>query len=307
MCMQMIPRHHHSLFPLLSTFFIYSLPGHGPHQHALRTPHGRLWCLLHCPAHPAANLRCLLEVSAPLLFFSLPRSTLAYASPYTYPFAEGARLILSTSRAPAITLKCNLRVSFATARTTMSYKCFKCSRRGGFWCTGGGVMIRFLLVHATDGEIMLITLWLYEKMEFLFFFFFPTDFISLSITLISHVCRSFPPLRRYIRSERSIILVNFCLSILASNLLILVGQSQTLSKVGGFLFFWVFLCECVCVLIHHTLNYSHFKGQESLWEPHCAVAHIDSKSKNSGVSLISPKWVLCPLPTPFLCPTFAKV
>ncbi|XP_067112421.1 LOW QUALITY PROTEIN: adhesion G protein-coupled receptor B2 [Osmerus mordax] len=33
---------------------------------------------------------------------------------------------------------------------------------------------------------------------------------------------------RYIRSERSIILVNFCLSILASNMLILVGQSQTL-------------------------------------------------------------------------------
>ncbi|KAI4882528.1 hypothetical protein NFI96_012600, partial [Prochilodus magdalenae] len=37
---------------------------------------------------------------------------------------------------------------------------------------------------------------------------------------------------RYIRSERSIILVNFCLSILASNVLILVGQSQTLSKQG---------------------------------------------------------------------------
>ncbi|KAJ3608786.1 hypothetical protein NHX12_023316 [Muraenolepis orangiensis] len=37
---------------------------------------------------------------------------------------------------------------------------------------------------------------------------------------------------RYIRSERSIILVNFCLSILASNMLILVGQSQTLSKVN---------------------------------------------------------------------------
>lgn len=156
MCMQMIHRHHHSLFPLLSTFFIYSLPGHGPHQHALHAPHGRLWCLLHCPAHPAANLRCLLEVPAPLLFFSLPRSTLAYA----------------TSRAPAITLKCNFRVSFATARTTMSYKCFKCSRRRGFWCAGG-VMIRFLLVHATDGEIMLITLWSYEKMEFLFSFFFP--------------------------------------------------------------------------------------------------------------------------------------
>lgn len=169
MCMQMIHRHHHSLFPLLSTFFIYSLPGHGPHQHALRAPHGRLWCLLHCPAHPAANLRCLLEVPVPLLFFSLPRSTLTYASPYTYPFAESARLILSTSRAPAITLKCNLRVSFATARTTMSYKCFKCKRV----VHGRGGMIRFLLVHATDGEIMLITLWSYEKMEFLFSFFFP--------------------------------------------------------------------------------------------------------------------------------------
>lgn len=118
---------------------MYSLPGHGPHQHALRAPHGRLWGLLHCSAHPAANLRCLLEVPPPLvLFFPLPRSTLAYASPYTYPFAESARLILSTSRAPAITLKCNLRVSFVTARTTMSYKCFKCSRRGGFWCTGRG-------------------------------------------------------------------------------------------------------------------------------------------------------------------------
>uniref|UniRef100_A0A8K9WW88 Adhesion G protein-coupled receptor B3 n=1 Tax=Oncorhynchus mykiss TaxID=8022 RepID=A0A8K9WW88_ONCMY len=32
---------------------------------------------------------------------------------------------------------------------------------------------------------------------------------------------------RYIRSERSIILINFCLSIISSNLLILVGQTQT--------------------------------------------------------------------------------
>lgn len=181
-------------------------------------------------------------------FFSFP--CLAPPSPVHLPtltlLPRVLGWFLSTSRAPAITLKCNLRLSFATARTTMSYKCFKCSRRGGFWCTGGGVMIRFLLVHATDGEIMLITLWLYEKMEFLFFLLFPSDFISLSITLISHVCRSFPPLRRYIRSERSIILVNFCLSILASNLLILVGQSQTLSKVGGFLFF----SECFRVNVY---------------------------------------------------------
>ncbi|VCX41421.1 unnamed protein product, partial [Gulo gulo] len=36
---------------------------------------------------------------------------------------------------------------------------------------------------------------------------------------------------RYIRSERSIILINFCLSIISSNILILVGQTQTHNKV----------------------------------------------------------------------------
>lgn len=41
------------------------------------------------------------------------------------------------------------------------------------------------------------------------------------------------PARRFIKSERSIILLNFCVSILASNILILVGQSQMLSKVGA--------------------------------------------------------------------------
>lgn len=43
------------------------------------------------------------------------------------------------------------------------------------------------------------------------------------------------PLRplRFIKSERSIILLNFCLSILASNVLILVGQSRVLSKAGA--------------------------------------------------------------------------
>lgn len=39
--------------------------------------------------------------------------------------------------------------------------------------------------------------------------------------------------RRFIKSERSIILLNFCLSILASNILILVGQSRVLSKAGA--------------------------------------------------------------------------
>lgn len=43
-------------------------------------------------------------------------------------------------------------------------------------------------------------------------------------TLLSH---------RYIRSERSVILINFCLSIISSNALILIGQTQTRNKVGG--------------------------------------------------------------------------
>lgn len=57
---------------------------------------------------------------------------------------------------------------------------------------------------------------------------------SIRHLYLSHkfVTLALSPLCRYIRSERSIILVNFCLSILASNLLILVGQSQTLSKVS---------------------------------------------------------------------------
>ncbi|TRZ01465.1 hypothetical protein DNTS_003933, partial [Danionella cerebrum] len=37
---------------------------------------------------------------------------------------------------------------------------------------------------------------------------------------------------RYIRSERSIILINFCLSIICSNILILVGQTQTHNAVN---------------------------------------------------------------------------
>lgn len=45
------------------------------------------------------------------------------------------------------------------------------------------------------------------------------------------LCPPCPP--RFIKSERSIILLNFCLSILASNILILVGQSRVLSKAGA--------------------------------------------------------------------------
>lgn len=43
------------------------------------------------------------------------------------------------------------------------------------------------------------------------------------------------PSHRYIRSERSVILINFCLSIISSNALILIGQTQTRNKVGSLL------------------------------------------------------------------------
>lgn len=55
----------------------------------------------------------------------------------------------------------------------------------------------------------------------------------------------FLSLTRYIRSERSIILINFCLSIISSNILILVGQTQTHNKV--WLLTILFVCVCLCI------------------------------------------------------------
>lgn len=48
---------------------------------------------------------------------------------------------------------------------------------------------------------------------------------------------------RYIRSERSVILINFCLSIISSNALILIGQTQTRNKVR-----WVWLSNIFVVM-----------------------------------------------------------
>ncbi|XP_061738461.1 adhesion G protein-coupled receptor B2 isoform X4 [Nerophis ophidion] len=67
---------------------------------------------------------------------------------------------------------------------------------------------------------------------------------------------------RYIRSERSIILVNFCLSILASNLLILVGQSQTLSK--G-------LCAVTAAFLHFFFLASFCWVLTEAWQSYLAV------------------------------------
>lgn len=67
---------------------------------------------------------------------------------------------------------------------------------------------------------------------------------------------------RYIRSERSIILVNFCLSILASNLLILVGQSQTLSKS---------LCTVTAAFLHFFFLASFCWVLTEAWQSYLAV------------------------------------
>uniref|UniRef100_A0A8B9K5V8 Adhesion G protein-coupled receptor B2 n=1 Tax=Astyanax mexicanus TaxID=7994 RepID=A0A8B9K5V8_ASTMX len=66
----------------------------------------------------------------------------------------------------------------------------------------------------------------------------------------------------YIRSERSIILVNFCLSILASNVLILVGQSQTLSK--G-------LCTVTAAFLHFFFLASFCWVLTEAWQSYLAV------------------------------------
>ncbi|XP_066573331.1 brain-specific angiogenesis inhibitor 2 isoform X2 [Amia ocellicauda] len=67
---------------------------------------------------------------------------------------------------------------------------------------------------------------------------------------------------RYIRSERSIILLNFCLSILASNILILVGQSQTLSK--G-------LCTMTAAFLHFFFLSSFCWVLTEAWQSYLAV------------------------------------
>lgn len=71
-----------------------------------------------------------------------------------------------------------------------------------------------------------------------------------------------PSLCRYIRSERSIILVNFCFSILASNLLILAGQSQTISKVKRLVKHTHILYSCTllgtlkCISVFTSVSYN---------------------------------------------------
>ncbi|XP_018621450.2 adhesion G protein-coupled receptor B1-like isoform X1 [Scleropages formosus] len=67
---------------------------------------------------------------------------------------------------------------------------------------------------------------------------------------------------RYIRSERSVILINFCLSIICSNALILAGQTQARSKVG---------CTLVAALLHFFFLSSFCWVLTEAWQSYMAV------------------------------------
>ncbi|KAL8181570.1 UNVERIFIED_CONTAM: Adhesion G protein-coupled receptor B1 [Gekko kuhli] len=67
---------------------------------------------------------------------------------------------------------------------------------------------------------------------------------------------------RYIRSERSVILINFCLSIISSNALILIGQTQTRSKV---------ICTLVAAFLHFFFLSSFCWVLTEAWQSYMAV------------------------------------
>uniref|UniRef100_A0AAQ6A179 Adhesion G protein-coupled receptor B3 n=1 Tax=Amphiprion ocellaris TaxID=80972 RepID=A0AAQ6A179_AMPOC len=69
---------------------------------------------------------------------------------------------------------------------------------------------------------------------------------------------------RYIRSERSIILLNFCLSIICSNILILVGQTQTHNVVSG-------VCIMTTAFLHFFFLASFCWVLTEAWQSYMAV------------------------------------
>ncbi|XP_026857648.2 adhesion G protein-coupled receptor B1 isoform X5 [Electrophorus electricus] len=67
---------------------------------------------------------------------------------------------------------------------------------------------------------------------------------------------------KYIRSERSVILINFCLSIISSNALILIGQTQTRNKV---------VCTLVAAFLHFFFLSSFCWVLTEAWQSYMAV------------------------------------
>ncbi|KAF7646882.1 hypothetical protein LDENG_00181080, partial [Lucifuga dentata] len=67
---------------------------------------------------------------------------------------------------------------------------------------------------------------------------------------------------KYIRSERSVILINFCLSIISSNALILIGQTQTRNRV---------LCTLIAAFLHFFFLSSFCWVLTEAWQSYMAV------------------------------------
>ncbi|XP_062844144.1 adhesion G protein-coupled receptor B1-like [Trichomycterus rosablanca] len=67
---------------------------------------------------------------------------------------------------------------------------------------------------------------------------------------------------KYIRSERSVILINFCLSIICSNALILIGQTQARNKI---------MCTLVAALLHFFFLSSFCWVLTEAWQSYMAV------------------------------------
>ncbi|MEQ2274675.1 Adhesion G protein-coupled receptor B1 [Xenotaenia resolanae] len=67
---------------------------------------------------------------------------------------------------------------------------------------------------------------------------------------------------KYIRSERSVILINFCLSIICSNALIFIGQTQARNKV---------VCTLVAALLHFFFLSSFCWVLTEAWQSYMAV------------------------------------
>uniref|UniRef100_A0A663LQK5 Adhesion G protein-coupled receptor B1 n=1 Tax=Athene cunicularia TaxID=194338 RepID=A0A663LQK5_ATHCN len=88
---------------------------------------------------------------------------------------------------------------------------------------------------------------------------FNTGLSSLTLLLLIIIYVS---VWRYIRSERSVILINFCLSIISSNALILIGQTQTRNKV---------ICTLVAAFLHFFFLSSFCWVLTEAWQSYMAV------------------------------------
>uniref|UniRef100_A0A8B9BGF1 Adhesion G protein-coupled receptor B3 n=1 Tax=Anser brachyrhynchus TaxID=132585 RepID=A0A8B9BGF1_9AVES len=92
--------------------------------------------------------------------------------------------------------------------------------------------------------------------------FLEIELAHLSNGTLNPYCVLWDDSRTYIRSERSIILINFCLSIISSNILILVGQTQTHNK--G-------ICTTTTAFLHFFFLASFCWVLTEAWQSYMAV------------------------------------